>query len=138
MRKRVVIQAIFGPQFQTLAGDWLRFESPEAVHSTCEVSPVKCVIRSAEAAARANNWVAIMLSYEAAPAFDSAFKVYPSHDFPLVWAAVFPSPCRKDAGEKGESQKISDWQPAITQAQYARGVDEIRSRIAEGDTYQVN
>jgi para-aminobenzoate synthetase/4-amino-4-deoxychorismate lyase len=57
-----------------------------AVYTLNEVIPL---LRDAEAAAKVGRWVALALSYEAAPAFDSALQVRTSSDFPLAWMAVF-------------------------------------------------
>ena len=50
------------------------------------IDEVVSVLEFAEREARSGSHVAVMLSYEAAPAFDSAFVAQPPSDFPLAWA----------------------------------------------------
>src|SRR6202158_2243155 len=57
-----------------------------AAYALDEIIPL---LRGAEAASREGMWVALALSYEAAPAFDPALKVRPSSEFPLAWMGVF-------------------------------------------------
>ena len=47
------------------------------------------VLEYAENEARSGSHVAVMLSYEAAPAFDSALVAHAPSEFPLAWASVF-------------------------------------------------
>jgi len=93
------------------------------------------VLEFAEREARSGSHVAVLLSYEAAPAFDPAFVTHAPSDFPLAWAAVFED---GDAGEQVESYSSTEWKPLITRAEYDRSVSRIRELIAAGDTYQVN
>jgi len=90
-----------------------------------------------ESEARAGAWVALMLSYEAAPAFDPHLDTYSTRGFPLLWAAVFDrsfAVVQEDTGE----YELSRWQPRISRADYAAAIAKIRGLIASGDTYQVN
>jgi len=52
------------------------------------IEDVLGVLQFAEDEARAGSHVAVMLSYEAAPAFDSALVTHEPSEFPLAWAAV--------------------------------------------------
>jgi para-aminobenzoate synthetase / 4-amino-4-deoxychorismate lyase len=91
----------------------------------------------AEAEARAGAYVAMMLSYEAAPAFDSTLTVHTPDGFPLAWAAVFPGPI--DTSEQAHgSFAAGEWTPKINRGEYEAAVTRIRELIAAGDTYQVN
>ena len=73
-------------------------ESPSSLHFTShylfsqpthEVIPL---LKAAEAAAKSGAWVVLMLSYEAAPAFDDALKTHnATGSLPLAWAAVLIS-----------------------------------------------
>jgi para-aminobenzoate synthetase/4-amino-4-deoxychorismate lyase len=77
-----------------------------------------------------------MLSYEAAPAFDSALCTHNPDDFPLAWAGVFSEP--SDPGEIRSVASSNPWLPAVTKDEYNECVTRIRDLIAAGDTYQVN
>ena len=59
------------------------------IKTATRIEDVISVLEFAEREARLGSHVAVMLSYEAAPAFDSAFVTHPPSDFPLAWAAVY-------------------------------------------------
>ena len=101
-----------------------------------EVSPL---LQSAEEAAKAGSWVALALSYEAAPAFDSALKVKESSEFPLAWMGVFgePSPVEPGSTASGTAS-LSEWEPRMSKEEYQQAIQSIRDYIEAGDTYQVN
>ncbi len=101
------------------------------------IEDVLSVLNFAESEARAGSHVAVMLSYEAAPAFDSALITHESSDFPLAWAAVFPAPSDV-AIEEYAPVSPKSWTPSVTRDEYDRAVARVRELIAAGDTYQVN
>ena len=70
----------------------LRFSSPHKTYSADELDQVIPLSRAAETAAKSGAWVALMLSYEAAPAFDDALTTHNATVLPLAWAAVFDQP----------------------------------------------
>ena len=99
-----------------------------------EVVPL---LESADAESRAGNYVALMLSYEAAPALDSALHTHNESALPLAWAAVFPEQSR--ISQIPDSPFcISRWKPAIARIEYDSAIAKIHELIARGDTYQVN
>lgn len=96
------------------------------------------MLRRVEDAAGAGAFAVVLLSYEAAPAFDRAFITNQVSEFPLAWAALF-----EDAGKSPEQTatgeyQVSDWKPLISPAQYEESITQIRELIAKGHTYQVN
>ena len=93
------------------------------------------VLEFAEREARSGSHVAVLLSYEAAPAFDSAFVTHPPSDFPLAWASVLDDACDGDHFAPASS---TDWTPLVARDEYDRSVSRIKELIADGDTYQVN
>jgi para-aminobenzoate synthetase/4-amino-4-deoxychorismate lyase len=93
------------------------------------------VLEFAEREALAGSHVAVLLSYEAAPAFDPAFVTHAPSDFPLAWAAVFDD---ASAGEQLESYAATEWETLVTRDEYDRSVSRVKELIAAGDTYQVN
>lgn len=93
------------------------------------------MLEFAEREARSGSFVAVMLSYEAAPAFDSAFVTHPPSDFPLAWASVFETAFDSDDHAPASS---TTWTPLVTRDEYDASVSRIRELIAAGDTYQVN
>ena len=107
-----------------------------AVYALDEVIPL---LRGAEAAAKDGLWAALALSYEAAPAFDSALKVQPSSEFPLAWMGVFQEPSSTDFNSISNSPfRISEWEPQIDRREYRQAILSIRDFIERGDTYQIN
>ena len=112
---------------------------PRNVCSASRTADVPDVIRVAEQAARDGRWVALMLSYEAAAAFEPACQVYaPEGEFPLAWVAVFEraGPAMQCAEPGGFS--VSEWAGCVSKEQYIRAIRRIQEHIAAGDTYQVN
>ena len=86
--------------------------------------------------ARAGAHVIVMLSYEAAPAFDSALCAHKPNDFPLAWVGVFSEP--SDPTEIPSLVSSHPWLPKVSKDEYNECVERIRELIAAGDTYQVN
>src|SRR2546423_5788311 len=101
------------------------------------IDDVLSVLQFAEEKARSGFDVAVMLSYEAAPAFDRAFITHEPNDFPLAWAAVIPEPSAF-AEEKSSNHRSNGWTPRLHRDEYDRAITRIRDLIAAGDTYQVN
>src|SRR5215217_6637640 len=105
------------------------------VRTAQRIDEVVSVLEFAEREARSGSHVAVLLSYEAAPAFDPAFVTHAPSDFPLAWAAVFDD---TPAGEQVESYSSTEWEPLVSRNEYDESVARIRELIAAGDTYQVN
>ena len=111
---------------------------------------VATVLHQAERAACAGKWVAVLLAYEAAPAFDPAFAVQPAGSLPLACAAAFDqllecgshapafSPEAVLPETREPSYSTSPWTPKVDRAAFVRAVERIREYIAAGDVYQVN
>src|ERR1051326_2243928 len=100
------------------------------------ISEVLSVLDFAERESKAGAYVAVMLSYEAAPAFDSVFAVHEPSDFPLAWAAAFDS--AKDLAASQARLFSNAWAPHVSRSKYDDAVILIKELIAAGDTYQVN
>jgi para-aminobenzoate synthetase/4-amino-4-deoxychorismate lyase len=115
------------------------FRDPIEQHAVYTLDEVIPLLRRAEAAATDGMWVALALSYEAAPAFDRAFDVKPSSEFPLAWMGVFDKRSSADCNSIPDRPfLISDWEPQLDTRQYRRAIDSIRDYIEKGDTYQIN
>ena len=99
------------------------------------IDEVVSVLEFAEREARSGSYVAVMLSYEAAPAFDSALVAHEPSEFPLAWASVF-----ENSSEVATTLGVisNSWSPLVDRDEYDRAVARIRELIAAGDTYQVN
>jgi len=92
------------------------------------------VLEFAENEERAGSHVAVMVSYEAAPAFDSALVTHQPSEFPLAWAATLTD----IPSNTTETVCSNTWTPIVCRAEYDRSVARIKELIAAGDTYQVN
>ena len=114
------------------------FQNPLAVYSARTLNEVVPLLQEADRASRDGQWVALMLSYEAAPALDSAMAVLPSNGFPLAWLAVFHEAFPSVCAVEPPSFLNPRWDASMTQSDYGRGIRDIRSAIARGDCYQVN
>ncbi len=85
-------EVMFGSSDTQAKGLHLRFTSPLTTYSANQLEEVVPLLKAAEAAAKSGAWVVLMLSYEAAPAFDDALKTHTPGFLPLAWAAVFDKP----------------------------------------------
>jgi para-aminobenzoate synthetase / 4-amino-4-deoxychorismate lyase len=130
-------KVIFGPLSDTTKGWSLLLESPRKTFSTNQLGEVTSILHTLESEARNGSWVTLMLSYEAAPAFDSHFRTHESKDFPLLWAAVFDRTSTTPELHQ-KNYELGSWQPRISREEYSAAVAQIRELIARGDTYQVN
>jgi para-aminobenzoate synthetase/4-amino-4-deoxychorismate lyase len=131
-----MLTASFGQK--NSANAWsLALSDPSRTLQATRLEEVVPLLEIADAEARSGAHVALMLSYEAAPAFDSALKTHTLHSLPLAWAAVFPESSNLwPEYEAGYS--ATGWTPQVSRSEYNVAVNRIRHLISAGDTYQVN
>jgi para-aminobenzoate synthetase/4-amino-4-deoxychorismate lyase len=110
--------------------------NPSLVSVARNLDEVIPLLREAESAAKRGSWVALALSYDAAPAFDRAFDVHRDPEFPLLWCGMFDAGARTE-GSTGRFT-VSAFEPALSASEYLRAIASIKDSIAAGDTYQVN
>ncbi len=115
------------------------FATPRAVLQTQHLHEVTTVLHAVQTHAQAGRWCVGYVSYEAAPAFDSALQVHTATG-PLVWFAVYdealPWPADLDAAQ-GLAPEIA-WQWQMDRAQFDAALATLHAGIAQGDYYQVN
>ena len=112
--------------------------NPIATLEARDVEEVTEVLDAAETAVANGNWVAGFVSYEAAPAFDPALQgVQAKPDSPVAWFLIAEGRGPVDDPQELDYQ-LGDWKPRLEPALYTQHVDEIRSLIRAGETYQVN
>jgi para-aminobenzoate synthetase / 4-amino-4-deoxychorismate lyase len=126
-----------------VAGTGWQFRRPLALHTAACVDQVVSTLAAAEAAARAGRWVVGFVAYEAAPAFDPAFRCKtPSPDTPLVCFVEFAErevgPALADVPAGSLLRPAGAIDRLGGGAFYRDGVGAVRDRIALGDVYQVN
>ncbi|NWG06768.1 MAG: aminodeoxychorismate synthase component I [Chloroflexi bacterium] len=119
--------------------DWLYFTNPQRLIVAHTLSEVLPALREIEDQVEKNGWHAAgFISYEAAPAFDPAHTTKLVTGFPYLWFGLYPSP-RLISKPKPDSVKPTlNWLPLTDRDTYNAAIEQIKSRIAEGQTYQVN
>ena len=117
----------------------LVFSNPVQVIVANSLDEVVPALNDIQRAVETGLYAAGFISYEAAPAFDSAFEVSPRHTRPLLWFGLFHEPTIgiEDSDTKGDTS-FSEWRPSITRSNYEKNVHQVREAIARGETYQVN
>ncbi len=91
-------------------------------------------------ATRGGAWAFGHVAYEAAAAFDPALVTHPgSPGRPLAWFALADRPEQlAPLSQAGDVSPPDSWQLEVDAREYGKQVDQVRTRIAAGDTYQVN
>ena len=116
--------------------DSLAFAEPIETITATTLGEVIHTLEFADTHARAGAYVMVMLSYEAAPAFDSALCTHELSTFPLAWAGAYSQ--RSDLAEIRSDVASNPWLPAVSKHEYDESVIRIKELIAAGQTYQVN
>jgi para-aminobenzoate synthetase/4-amino-4-deoxychorismate lyase len=127
--------------FRADNGGWSAcFGLPVATWFAYSLDEVLPAIHWAEQSALDGYWVAVALSYEAAPAFDHVLRVHTREAFPLACILIFDSidSCAVPLADSQDAYQTSAWLPQITYDKYHRDVRRILKYITVGDTYQVN
>ncbi|MDA8018218.1 MAG: chorismate-binding protein [Thermoanaerobaculia bacterium] len=125
------------------AQGWLWFRHPVDVFVAQSPTEVGELLRKVRRVVKGGRWAAGFLSYEATPAFDPAFAAHRSlPGVPAAWWGVFDAPERLELPPAAEPPQAElsalEWRPLVSREEHAQAVTEVRSRIADGDTYQVN
>jgi para-aminobenzoate synthetase/4-amino-4-deoxychorismate lyase len=126
--------------------DYYRFYHLQAV--VAAYSPDSILQKLAEIEAAVNEqglYAAGFVAYEAAPAFDPALKVNGGVEqaLPLLWFGLFERRERISGEEvvswgRESGYVLEEWRPSVSPEEYEQAISHIHSRIAAGDTYQVN
>ncbi len=130
--------------FDAEQNGWLDFGVPKQVHSAHNLSEVQPTLqRALFAARRANRWLIGWLSYEAAPAFDTALEVRSPSDLPLLWFGEYEEQAFLDQLPAPSSQRpgvhlANSWRTLMSKGLYADAFAAVHREIQRGNTYQVN
>lgn len=116
---------------------WLSFEDPIEQFIAHHLDDVLPTIERIDNAAHNGQWLVGMVSYDAAPAFDTALAARRDPSVPLVAFASFSNPRISRGPNSGEYQ-TGRFTTSCDQREYESTVSRIREMIAAGDTYQVN
>ena len=95
------------------------------------------LLADVEAAADAGKWAAGFITYEASPAFDSAFRTHTPNG-PLAWFVIFDAPVPHTQYWPAGDCEIDTWKPQVDTQIYLQRIRDIKQLIAAGDSYQVN
>ncbi|WP_213423432.1 aminodeoxychorismate synthase component I [Bhargavaea massiliensis] len=113
------------------------FRNPMKVIRAEQVDEVIPALRSVQEAVDAGWYAAGFLSYEAAPAFDPAYRVKGGHTMPLLWFGIFEEPEYSALRPSGPFE-VSDWKPDTGEQAYREAIGTIKQAIGSGETYQTN
>ena len=125
-------------------GHSFRLMAPVGIVSASSTGEVRAAIASVDRSVREGLWAAGFVTYEAAPAFDPAFRVRgrPEGGLPLAWFALFERAEEVEpldaVPDPLEGHDLSGWEPSVGRKVYEENVERIRGLIAAGETYQVN
>jgi para-aminobenzoate synthetase / 4-amino-4-deoxychorismate lyase len=132
------VEALFHSFHPQITGWACALSRPQTVLQATTVAEVLPLLYKAWEGSLAGKWVALLLSYEAAPAFDPAMRTHPPGTFPLAWAALFDGPEQVPAPEGDPACTVSPWTAMVSRDEYNLSLQKIQDLIAEGETYQVN
>ena len=101
-------------------GRWLDFGGPRALVVARALDEVRPTLARVAAAVEGGRWAAGFLSYEAAPAFDSALVAHAPDGFPLLWFALYDAPptVRDTLGAAPDAPPALGWQPTVDEETY--------------------
>jgi len=121
------------------SGQWALFESPADILIAEELDAIPPVINKLETYLANGYYGAGFISYEAAPIFDSAYRVKPRSDFPLCWFAVYETkPEVIEFPECDHTLPEHFLVPKVSQSHYNKSIDKVLQYIENGDIYQAN
>ena len=115
----------------------LLFTDPIEILESRSLHDVPAVLRAIDEHVRRGRHVVGFVSYETAPAFDSALTAHESGPLPFVWFGVFHQP-RTVPAEKASTKPKVVWRERRASRSHADAVEAIRQAIERGDVYQVN
>lgn len=122
----------------------LTFDAPAEILVAERLDDVLPVLHAVDRATRDGRWAAGFLAKEAAPAFEPRMRVHADPPLPLAWFGILDRPAedRDDDGSPARPDdawlRDLDWRLDTDREHHRAAVEEIRTAIAEGRTYQVN
>ncbi|MDO9541359.1 MAG: chorismate-binding protein, partial [Kiritimatiellia bacterium] len=144
---------------------WLRFRDPLEVFLASDPKEVVPILGHIEKEVETKKiYAAGFVAYEAGLAFDPALCFRAVGDFPLLWFGLFREaepftvpavggppatlgaalPARRSCasgaagGRAGPPVWSPAWQSSVTEQEYKKAIQTVKSLIVEGATYQVN
>lgn len=115
----------------------LQFTNPLKIIKAISIEEVLPALKQIQEAVDDGYYAAGYISYEAAPAFDSALIVHHNPEMPLVWFGIFEE-AKEEALTSSQPFHTTEWLSNTTIEKYNRDLSKIKHSIENGDTYQVN
>ncbi|MGE7878937.1 aminodeoxychorismate synthase component I [Peribacillus muralis] len=115
----------------------LSFANPIKIYSANSIEEVLPQFQKVQEEIEQGHYAAGYVSYEAAPAFESSFRVKHAGNMPLLWFGIFDKPEGLPESSSGAFQ-LADWKSETDSESYRAGFENIKSEIKQGNTYQVN
>lgn len=132
MEHQVVIQDRQGSR-------WLRFGNATEIISVHSIDDILPSLEKIDNAVNAHGlYAAGFIGYEAAPAFDTAFRVQSPGSTPLMWFGLYHQPEVVVMPSQAPAYELGKWLPSVAGSEYRKAIDRIKDLIANGRTYQVN
>lgn len=118
-------------------GQPVEFQNPLRIITTYNIDEIDSCFLEIQKATREGYYAAGYVSYEAAPAFNSALQVKQGSDMPLIWFGIFERALSPTPAEASD-YTVKKWKPSITIDNYNEQIEKIHERIKEDKTEQVN
>ncbi|ETI68935.1 aminodeoxychorismate synthase component I [Neobacillus vireti] len=115
----------------------LTFQYPIQVIMADTIEDVLPCFQLVQDAVDNGYYAAGFLSYESAPAFDSAYLVKDKSSMPLLWFGIFSEPLHQPLSSNG-TYTHTEWNPSVSTDEYDKSILSIKQAIESGDTYQTN
>ena len=115
----------------------LTFKNPKEIIVATTTRKVLPALHKVQEAVNNGYYAAGYLSYEAAPAFNSAFSVHSNQLMPLLWFGIFDQPINQSL-QSTKSFYTSEWEPQTNRGTYHYNIEKIKQHIKHGDISQVN
>jgi para-aminobenzoate synthetase/4-amino-4-deoxychorismate lyase len=129
-------RAIF---FDTDSNCWMAFSHPvEVVRASRPDEVADALAHVEDAVEQKGLFAGGFISYEAAPAFDSANTVRPGCPHPLLWFGLYKKGVAVSLPKPDFSALPQSWNSSVSRQQFDNAIDRIKEHIRCGDTYQVN
>ena len=121
-------------------GKPLRFTRPKKIICTNALDKVIPALEEIWDAVNHGCYAAGFLAYEAALAFDPAYRVKDGGDMPLLWFGIFGEAKSGVAASPTppDTFQIGPWVANTSQEEYHQSISRIKTEIKAGNTYQVN
>ncbi|MGB3613267.1 MAG: aminodeoxychorismate synthase component I [Elainellaceae cyanobacterium] len=132
--------------YDALQRQWLRFSQPTAVVTANHPSAIASALDAVQRQVDRGKYAAGFVAYEAASGCDPTLKTHPSTwqrnqagsgDFPLLWFGIYGHPSVVSLPDAPQFSALQ-WRPSISEADYQQAIADIKTQIAQGNTYQVN